>query len=141
MKTVSTKLSNPEWEVLVDKCNEKGITLAEYVRELIKNDSADKKPVESVEVKKQSKSILSGSELKKLLEVLDKAEKQKKSVSTISEQKESIRLSEPRNNQSVQQLNSSDDCPFANMTCVSLKQQPKSFCTTLRNSSDNLNGY
>jgi len=35
MKVVSTKLSNPEWKKLVDKCNKNGITMAEYVRELI----------------------------------------------------------------------------------------------------------
>ncbi|MFY3739820.1 MAG: macrodomain Ter protein organizer (MatP/YcbG family) [Candidatus Nitrosomirales archaeon] len=56
MKVISTKLSNPEWEQLVDKCNERGITLAEYIRELIKNDSTDKKPVES-EVKNNLASL------------------------------------------------------------------------------------
>jgi len=38
MKVVSTKVTNPEWEALVDKCNEKGTTIAEYLRELLEKD-------------------------------------------------------------------------------------------------------
>jgi len=39
MKVVSTKLTNPEWEALMDKCNERGMTIAEHLRELIHQDS------------------------------------------------------------------------------------------------------
>jgi arginine deiminase len=39
MKVVSTKLANPEWEALVDKCNERGMTIAEYLRDLLQRDA------------------------------------------------------------------------------------------------------
>lgn len=39
MKVASTKLANPEWEALQNKCNEKGVTIAEYLRGLIRIDS------------------------------------------------------------------------------------------------------
>ena len=33
------KLSNPVWEKLIDKCNTKGVMLAEYPRMLIEADA------------------------------------------------------------------------------------------------------
>ena len=35
MKVVSTKLTNSEWEKLLHVCNNKGVTIAEYIQELI----------------------------------------------------------------------------------------------------------
>jgi len=63
MKVVSTKLSNTEWEKLIDRCNEKGTTIAEYLRELIKGD-INKISVPDIQGKEQSLK----SELRKLLE-------------------------------------------------------------------------
>lgn len=39
MKVASTKLANPDWEALQNKCNEQGVTIAEYLRGLIRTDS------------------------------------------------------------------------------------------------------
>lgn len=38
MKVTSTKLSNPDWEKLQQRCNEAGITIAEHLRDLIQAD-------------------------------------------------------------------------------------------------------
>ncbi len=84
MKVVSTKLSNPEWERVVDKCNERGLTMAEYLRELIKNDSGDKTSVEDVQENKKFSEL----ELEQLLQALAK-EKSGKDVLGTSEPKKS----------------------------------------------------
>ncbi|MGI0048042.1 MAG: hypothetical protein ACREAW_00740 [Nitrososphaera sp.] len=39
MKVASTKLTNPEWERLQNKCNNSGVTIAEYLRDLIGKDA------------------------------------------------------------------------------------------------------
>ena len=44
MKVASTKLSNPEWDALQNKCNERGVTIAEHLRDLIRTDS-NKTPI------------------------------------------------------------------------------------------------
>ena len=54
MKVVSTKLSKPEWSKLVEKCNEKGITLAEYFRELIRKDRDDEQSARDVHENEES---------------------------------------------------------------------------------------
>lgn len=38
MKVASTKLINPEWEKLQDRCNQQGQFLAEHLRNLIRDD-------------------------------------------------------------------------------------------------------
>jgi hypothetical protein len=35
MKIASTKVTNPEWKALLDKCNGRGTTIAEYLRQKI----------------------------------------------------------------------------------------------------------
>ena len=54
MKVVSTKLSNTEWEELIEYCNNTSCTIAEYVRKLILREqgktesskpNAPKKPI------------------------------------------------------------------------------------------------
>jgi len=53
MKVASTKLTNPEWETLQAKCNEHGMSIAEYLRNLIRGDSMEKAlPSEGVEDEK-----------------------------------------------------------------------------------------
>lgn len=42
MRVASTKLTNPEWENLQAKCNEQGMSIAEYLRNLIRGDSVGK---------------------------------------------------------------------------------------------------
>ncbi len=64
MKVVSTKLTNPEWQKVVDECNQRGVSLAEYLRELIRRDSDGKKPEQNVRKNKDS----SESEFEQLLE-------------------------------------------------------------------------
>jgi hypothetical protein len=39
MKVASTKLTNPEWEELQNMCNDSGLTIAEYLRQLIRNET------------------------------------------------------------------------------------------------------
>ena len=68
MKVVSTKLSNMEWEKLVDKCNGRGMNIAEYLRTLIQRDSNDEKVIENI----QKNEAPDNSELNKLLESLFK---------------------------------------------------------------------
>jgi|GEM_PF-6868597 len=68
MKVASTKLSNAEWEKLVDKCNERGMNIAEYLRTLIQRDANDEKVIENI----QKNEVPDDSELKKLLESLVK---------------------------------------------------------------------
>jgi hypothetical protein len=34
MKVASIKVTNPEWEALLDKCNARGLTIAEYLRQI-----------------------------------------------------------------------------------------------------------
>lgn len=56
MKVISTKVTNPEWEALLDICNENGMTIAEYLRELLHGDSdatrnvanQEEKPAQSI---------------------------------------------------------------------------------------------
>lgn len=38
MRVASTKLTNPDWEKLQDKCNKRGLCIAEHVRNLIRLD-------------------------------------------------------------------------------------------------------
>jgi len=57
MKVVSTKVTNPEWEALVDKCNESGVTISEYLRELLKEDS-DEDGITITQEEKPTQSIL-----------------------------------------------------------------------------------
>ena len=50
MRVASTKLTNPEWENLQAKCNEQGMSIAEYLRNLIRGDFVGKAlPSEEVE--------------------------------------------------------------------------------------------
>jgi hypothetical protein len=68
MKVASTKLGNAEWEKLVDKCNGRGMNIAEYLRTLIQRDSNDEKVIENT----QKNEAPDDSELKQLLESLVK---------------------------------------------------------------------
>src|SRR5438105_13709224 len=58
MKVVSTKLSNPEWEELQTKCNEGGVTIAEYLRSVIQEGRPADQPIqnESIVLKEKAKS-------------------------------------------------------------------------------------
>jgi len=38
VKVASTKLTNPEWDRLQDRCNEQGMSIAEHLRNLIRVD-------------------------------------------------------------------------------------------------------
>ena len=42
MKVASTKLANPEWQALQDKCNSEGVSISEYLRGLIHEDANHK---------------------------------------------------------------------------------------------------
>ena len=68
MRVASTKLSNEEWEKLVDKCNGRGMNIAEYLRTLIQRDSNEEKVIENM----QKNEARDDSELKKLVESLVK---------------------------------------------------------------------
>ena len=108
MKVVSTKLTNPEWLNVVDECNQRGVSLAEYLRELIRRDSDSKKPEQNVRMGKDS----SESELEQLLEELDKEIKSKKepTPSSIS-QHESGTITRPK----------TFECPKINNKCNLIK--------------------
>ena len=49
MKVASTKLTNPEWEAMQVLCNSKGVTIAEYLRQLIREDAEGPKESEMQE--------------------------------------------------------------------------------------------
>ncbi|MFY3740642.1 MAG: hypothetical protein HMLIMOIP_001083 [Candidatus Nitrosomirales archaeon] len=67
MTVVSTKLSNAEWEKLVDKCNKSGCTIAEYVRRLILREISDNN---NERIKKKDNE----SEVKKLLRAIERGQ-------------------------------------------------------------------
>ena len=61
MKVASTKLSNPEWEALQNKCNQRGVTIAEHLRDLIRTDS-NKIPVrEGEQAEREKEPIMESS--------------------------------------------------------------------------------
>lgn len=49
MRVASTKLTNPDWEALQNKCNEEGRTIAEHLRNLIHADLNGGKPAAKAE--------------------------------------------------------------------------------------------
>lgn len=53
MKVASTKWTNPEWEALQDLCNSKGVTIAEYLRLLVREDVDQPTQSESHEAKEK----------------------------------------------------------------------------------------
>ena len=53
MKVASTKLTNPEWEAVQDLCNSKGLTIAEYLRQLIQEDAEGLKESETHDAKEK----------------------------------------------------------------------------------------
>jgi len=58
MKVVSTKVTNEEWEALVDKCNERGMTIAEYLRDLMQKDSDNVVRTATNREEKSAESVL-----------------------------------------------------------------------------------
>ena len=49
MRVASTKLPNPEWEELQNKCNQQGLSIAEHLRNLVHSDLAAENPAQSGE--------------------------------------------------------------------------------------------
>jgi len=69
MKVESTKPTNPEWETLQSKCNEMGVTIAEYMRDIIRKDFEYTSSGTAADDKKKP----TDSQLKKLISSVSKS--------------------------------------------------------------------
>ena len=58
MKVASTKLSNPELEALQNQCNERGVTIAGHLRDLIRSDSNNTHPREDEQAEHEKVTVM-----------------------------------------------------------------------------------